>query len=108
MNHDLKSIQQKQIITKTHTIKASTDYYLNERGEPPQYKMITSLNDILKIETTKDTKELYIVPENNNLTELFFDLVKSGYEPRKRFQAGITTEMKLKFNKVIYTVKLKF
>ena len=105
LNHDLKSIQQKQIITTIPTIKASTDYYLNEREEPPQYKMITNLNDILKIETTNDTKELYIVPENNNLTELFFDLVKSGYEPRIRFQAGIITEIKLKFNKVIYIVK---
>ena len=39
LNHDLKSIQQKQLITKIPTVKASTDYYINEREEPPLYKM---------------------------------------------------------------------
>ena len=53
LNHDLESIQQKQIITKLPTIKAFTDYYLNEREEPPQYKMITNVDDILKLKLLK-------------------------------------------------------
>ena len=40
LNYDLSKIQQKQLITKLPTIKAHTDYYINEREEPPQYKMI--------------------------------------------------------------------
>ena len=49
LNHDLSKIQQKQLITKLPTIKAHTDYYINEREEPPQYKMIKCIDDILKI-----------------------------------------------------------
>ena len=48
-NYDLSKIQQKQLITKLPTIKAHTDQYINEREEPPQYKMIKCMDDILKI-----------------------------------------------------------
>ena len=47
-----------------------------------------------------------IVLENNDLTEAFFQLVRSGYEPKITFQAGIITGLKLKLNK-IYDIKLK-
>ena len=48
-----------------------------------------------------------IVLENNDLTEAFFQLVRSGYEPKITFQAGIITGIKLKLNKIIYDIKLK-
>ena len=105
MNHDLKSIQQKQLITKIPTVKASTDYYINEREEPPLYRMIKNIDDILNIKVDEKTKEIYLVSEDNKLSELFFNLVNSGYEPRIRFQAGIISEIKMKFNKTIYIIK---
>ena len=105
MNHDLKSIQQKQLITKIPTVKASTDYYINEREEPPLYRMIKNIDDILNIKVDEKTKEIYLVSEDNKLPELFFNLVNSGYEPRIRFQAGIISEIKMKFNKTIYIIK---
>ena len=72
LNHDLNSIQQKQMDTTMPKVKASTDYYLNEREEPPQFKMIENLDDIMKIKVDDKTKEIYIVPEHNNMHELFF------------------------------------
>ena len=105
MNHDLKSIQQKQLITKIPTVKASTDYYINEREEPPLYRMIKNIDDILNIKVDEKTKEIYLVSEDNKLSELFFNLVDSGYEPRIRFQAGIISEIKIKFHKTIYIIK---
>ena len=39
LNYDLKSIQQKQDCL-IPSVRASTDYYLNEKEEPPKYKMI--------------------------------------------------------------------
>ena len=55
LHHDLKSIQQKQLITKIPTVKASTDYYINEREEPPLYKIMRNIDDILSI--TVDEKQ---------------------------------------------------
>ena len=104
LNHDLSKIQQKQLITKLPTIKAHTDYYINEREEPPQYKMIKCIDDILKIETDDKTKEIYLVPENNNLAELLFQLLNIGYEPRIKY-TGIIDEIRLRLNKITYIIK---
>ena len=104
LNHDLKSIQQKQNCS-IPTVKASTDYYLNEKEEPPKFRMIKSLNDILDLAVDEGENEVYIVPEFNNLQQLFFELIKSGYEPKITFQAGIITEIRLKLDKVKYIIK---
>ena len=104
LNHDLSKIQQKQLITKLPTIKAHTDYYINEREEPPQYKMIKCIDDILKIKTDDKTKEIYLVPENNNLAELLFQLLNIGYEPRIKY-TGIIDEIRLRLNKITYIIK---
>ena len=78
-------------------VRATTDYYLNEREEPPKFRMIRYLNDILNLEVDEGKKEVYLVPEFNNRNELFFEIIKSGYEPRITFQAGIITDIRLKF-----------
>ena len=104
LNHDLKSIQQKQVCD-IPVVKASADYYINERDEPPKYKMIQNVNEILKIKTDDETNEVYIVLENNDLTEALFKLISSGYEPRIRFEAGIVSEIRMKFDKIKYIIK---
>ena len=104
-NNDLKSIQQKQNEIFNPVVKASTDYYLNEIDKPPKIRMINNVDEILKLEIDKDEKIVSIVLENNDLTEAFFQLVKSGYEPKITFQAGIITGIKLKLNKTIYDIK---
>ena len=104
LNYDLKSIQQKQDCSMP-TVKASTDYYLNEKEEPPKFRMIQSLDDIVDLAVDEGESEVFIVPEFNNLHQLFFELIKSGYEPRITFQAGIITEIRLKLDKVKYIIK---
>ena len=84
-------------------MKASTDYYLNEKDEPPEFRMIKDINEILKIKG-EENEEINIVLENNNSTEVFFQLVKSGYEPRISFQS-IITEIRLKLGKTKYIIK---
>ena len=61
LNYDLKSIQQKQLITKIPTVKASTDDYINEREEPPLYKMIRNIDDILSIEVDEKTRGIFSI-----------------------------------------------
>ena len=99
----MKSIQQGQANKYSPVVKASTDYYLNEKDEPPEFRMIKDINEILEIKG-EENEEINIVLENNNLTEVFFQLVKSGYEPRISFQT-IVTEIRLKLGKTKFILK---
>ena len=47
LNHDLKSIQQKQG-SKIATVKSSTDYYISNQEDPPNFKMINNVDGLLK------------------------------------------------------------
>ena len=99
----MKSIQQGQANKNSLVVKSSTDYYLNEKDEPPEFRMIKDINEILEIKG-EENEEMNIVLENNNLTEVFFQLVKSGYEPRISFQT-IVTEIRLKLGKTKFIIK---
>ena len=66
--------------------------------------MIKCIDDILQIRTGDKTKEVYLVPENSNLAEIFFQLLNIGYEPRIKY-TGIIDEVRVKFNKITYTIK---
>ena len=103
----IKSIQQKQICS-IPLVKASTDYYINEKDEPPTYRMIKSIDDILALqeEAEKDEKkEMFLVLEDNNLTKALFALVRSGYEPKIKYQAGTITEIRMKLCKTKYIIR---
>ena len=104
LNHDLKSIQQKQDVHRIPTVQATTDYYINDKDTPAEFKMIENIDDILKLHN-KDEKEMHLVCRKNNLNEIFFDLMKQGYEPRIKFQAGCISDIRLKFDKTIYNIK---
>ena len=106
LSHDLKSVQQNQSSTSL-LVRATTDYYLNEKEAPPKYRMIKDINDILKLKLDEDEREVYLVPGLNNLHDLFFKVVDSGYEAKITFQAGIVTEMRLRLKKVKYIIKTK-
>ena len=47
LNYDIKSVQQNQSSTSL-VVKATTDYYLNEKEAPPKYRVIKDVDDILK------------------------------------------------------------
>ena len=61
--------------------------------------MINNVDDLLKIEIGADTKQIALIAEDNNLTDLFFQLLTAGNEPKIKFQAGIITEIIVKLNK---------
>ena len=107
MNNDLKSIEQKQNLEEQkYIVKASTEYHLNEKEEPPEYKMFNDTYELLKmVSDDKEPITYYLVPEHNNLTRIFFELLNSRYEPQIKFQAGIITEVKLKLKKTTFIIK---
>ena len=109
INNDLKSIEHKQNEEEERPlVKASTDYHLNEKEEPPEFKMFRDTHDILKmVSKDKEPKTIHLVPDLNNLTEIFFELVNARYEPQIRFQAGIITQIKMKLKKTTFIIKTK-
>ena len=104
LNYDIKSVQQNQS-SKSLVVKATTDYYINEKEAPPKYRMIKDIDDISKLKLDKDEKEVSLVPELNNLHDLFFKVIATGYKPKITFQAGAITEMRLRLHKVKYIIK---
>ena len=47
--------------------------------------MLKDIDDILKLKLDEDEKEVYLVPELNNLHDLFLKVFDSRYEPRITF-----------------------
>ena len=88
------------------SVKASSDYHLNEKEEPVECKMITSLVDIRKY---TEHSEYTLVYNGYDLSHLFYLSKQAGYEPQVRFSAGFVSELNFKFkikDKVIkYKVK---
>ena len=68
--------------------------------------MFNDTYELLKM-VSKDREPItyYLVPEHNNLTRIFFELLSSRYEPQIKFQAGIITEVKLKLKKTTFIIK---
>ena len=88
------------------SVKASSDYHLNEKEEPVECKMITSLDDIRKY---TEHSEYTLVYNGYDLSHLFYLSKQAGYEPQVRFSAGFVSELNFKFkikDKIIkYKVK---
>ena len=76
------------------SVKASSDYHLNEKEEPMECKMITSLDDIRKF---TEHSEYTLVCNGNDLSHLFYLSKQAGYEPQVRFSAGCVSELSFKF-----------
>ena len=110
-NEDIKSLEQTGgREKKTGIVKATTDYHLNEKDEPPEYKMFGYADDLLKFVEPLNPKKKevitkYMIPERNNLTEIFFEMVGAGYEPSITLQAGIITQIKARFNRTKFIIK---
>ena len=66
LNHDLKSLSQKQDSEVKIAIKASANYRINESKTPVQYKMIETVDDVVKIIIEIKGKE----PSKSNISKL--------------------------------------
>ena len=63
--------------------------------------MIGHVNDLLQLlENTKNTNNgdknfINIIYENDNLTDLLYQIIESGYEPSIKYQAGSLSHINL-------------
>ena len=76
------------------SVKASSDYHLNEKEEPVECKMITFLDDI---RTYTEHSEYILVYNGYGLSHLFYLSKQAGYEPQARFSARFVSELNFKF-----------
>ena len=112
LNHDLKSLNQKQDDqVDEFRVYASNDYYIDEKRKPTKHLMIEDIDEILKImrevldiaedtseEDDTEKKKRYItdlVHMHDDLEELLWQLYDRGYEPKIRFQAGKITHIEI-------------
>ena len=72
------------------SVKASSDYHLNEKEEPVECKMITSLDDIRKF--TEHRKYTFVY-NGYDLSHLFHLSQQAGYEPQVRFTSGLVSKL---------------
>ena len=93
LNHDLKSLKRSEMGTeKELSVKVSDNYYINDREEPRECKMIDTIEDLLHL---KDKDDYILIHRDNDLPKLLHDFKESGYEPFVKYQAGTISELKI-------------
>ena len=93
LNHDLKSLKRSEMGgEKELSVKVSDNYYINDREEPRECKMIDTIEDLLHL---KEKDEYILIHRDNDLPKLLHDFKESGYEPFVKYQAGTISELKI-------------
>jgi len=107
LNHNVKSLQQKYDNDDSIIVRASPNYRINENKQVHEYKMIESVNDVLRIvQTTEDEKQIInLICKDDKLTEMLYELIEAGYEPSIKYQAGKLTHINLKLGKIMFMMK---
>ena len=107
LNYNIKTLQQKYDNDNLIVVKASPNYHINENKKVNEYKMIESVNDLLRIfQTTEDEKQIInLICKDDKLTEMLYELIDSGYEPSIKYQAGSLTHINLKLGKIMFMMK---
>ena len=106
LNHDLKSLKRGEMGGEKGasadasrgfrdlSVKVSDNYYINDREEPRECKMIDTIEDLLHL---KDKDEYILIHRDNDLPKLLHDFKESGYEPFVKYQAGTISELKVRW-----------
>jgi hypothetical protein len=101
------------------TVKVSNDFKVSEKSEKCKYRMISGIDDLLKIaqeltpkENTKKKKQkkpekiiVNVIHEDNYLTKLLYDLIEVGYKPSIHFSAGRISLLLVSFNNIQFRIK---
>ena len=111
LNYNIKSLEQKQNEEQEneYIVKASSDYKVSkDDDEVNYYRMINTADDILKIIKELETDEkqtIYLVHQSDNLINLYFQLVKAGYESEPIFESGRVVRIIAYFNNIPIIIK---
>ena len=95
---------------QANTNTVQSNYYINDREEPPECHMIEAAGDLSKY---TEKPEYNLVHKDNDLGKLFHELRMAGCEPFIQYQAGTMTELKVNSKirrtrqEITYTIKLQ-
>mgnify|MGYP007086131874 CR=1 FL=1 len=102
-----KTLQQKYDNDDLIIVKANPNYQINENKKVHEYKMIESVNDVLRIfQTTDDEKQIInLICKDDKLTEMLYELIEAGYEPSIKYQAGSLIHINFKLGNIMFMMK---
>ena len=95
LNCDIKCLEQNQNYDPEVVVKASTECRTCEDDEPKQCKMIANVDDILKLakELGDSDTTIFLIHQNDELVEIFYELKSTGYEPQVSYECGRITRL---------------
>jgi hypothetical protein len=95
LNHDLPSLSRKHFEEKTD-VQVSSEYHLEENAKYTKY--INSLDEICSINWDKIQEKTVYIALNEDLTEIYFNIRKTGVEPVIGCCGQQITTIKLRIN----------
>lgn len=107
LNCDIKSLEQNQD-KEAVVVRASSECITYEDATPNQCKMISNINDIIKIAQDFESEEKSIVNlihQNDDLVEIFYELKNVGYEPKTTYECGRLTRLIVKVNSIVFIIR---
>ena len=91
MKHNLASLKKKESGVELYKFRIGNSYYINNREEPPKYKLIDGIDDVMSL---KDQEEYKVNLKDNDLDKTIYEMKRAGYEPQVRHTAGRAVEIK--------------
>ena len=91
MKHNLASLKKKESGVELYKFRIGNSYYINNREEPPKYKLIDGIDDVMSL---KDQEEYKVNLKDNDLDKAIYEMKRAGYEPQVRHTAGRAVETK--------------
>ena len=92
LNHSLESLKAKTKDENPNNLKICNNYFINNKKEAMKYRMIESIDDLLKM---NEEDEYNMILKENDLDKFMFDLTQAGYEPLIRYGAGKVVNVKM-------------
>ena len=92
LNHSLESLKAKTKDENPNNLKICNNYFINNKKEAMKYRMIESIDDLLKM---NEEDEYNMILKDNDLDKFMFDLTQAGYEPLIRYGAGKVVNVKM-------------
>jgi thymidine kinase len=120
LNDELSTLQQYLNQERKISVKVSNDFKVSEKSEKCKYRMISCIDDLLKIAQELTPKEdekkkkkqkkpekivVNVLHQDNYLTGLLYDLIKLGYKPAIHFSAGRISLLVMSFNNIQFKIK---
>jgi len=91
LKHNLASLKKKESGVELCKFRIGNSYYVNNREEPPKYKLIDGTDDVMSL---KDQEEYKVNLKDNDLDKAIYEMKRAGYEPQVRHTAGRAVETK--------------